>query len=138
MKILIAEDDVMTRAVLQEMLAEVGTTQAVENGQQAVDVFTQALKDKDPFDLVCLDIMMPELDGQETLLKIRKVEDDYGVLANLQVKVIMITALSDPENIKKAQEEGRCEAYLTKPIKMDQLLAQIRKLGLVVSFSFES
>ncbi|MCB2182996.1 MAG: response regulator [Desulfobulbaceae bacterium] len=136
MKILIAEDDVMTRAVLQEMLAEVGTTQAVENGQQAIDVFTQALKDRDPFDLVCLDIMMPELDGQQTLLKIRKVEDDLAVIPDLQVKVIMITALNDPENIKKAQNEGRCEAYLTKPIKMDQLLEQIRNLGLVVSLKF--
>ncbi len=136
MKILIAEDDVMTRAVLQEMLTEVGTTHAVENGRQAIDLFTQALKERDPFDLVCLDIMMPEMDGQETLLRIRKVEDDLGVVDGLQVKVIMITALSDPENIKKAKVDGRCEAYLTKPIKMDQLLDQIKKLGLVVSLSY--
>ena len=133
MKILIAEDDVMTRAVLQEMLAEVGTTHGVEDGQQAINLFTQALKDKDPFDLVCLDIMMPEMDGHQTLQQIRKVENDLGIIPDLQVKVIMITALNDPENRMKAHVQGHCEAYLTKPIKMDELLNQIKSLGLVVS-----
>ena len=127
MKILIAEDDVMTRVILQEMLADVGTTHGAENGREAIEIFTQALKERDPFDLVCLDIMMPELNGQDALVQI---------LLEYQVKVIMITALSDPENIRKAKEEGRCEAYMTKPVKMDQLLEQIKKLGLVVSYSF--
>ncbi|MBI5557944.1 MAG: response regulator [Deltaproteobacteria bacterium] len=136
MKILIAEDDVMTRVILQEMLADVGTTYGAENGREAIEIFTQALQDKDPFDLVCLDIMMPEINGQDALLKIRKIEEDLGVIPEYQVKVIMITALSDPENIMKAHIEGRCEAYMTKPIKMDQLLEQIKKLGLLVSYSF--
>lgn len=136
MKILIAEDDVMTRVILQEMLSEVGTTHGVENGREAIDVFTQALHDKDPFDLVCLDIMMPELNGQDALVRIRKIEEDMGVIPEYQVKVIMITALSDPENIMKAHVEGRCEAYMTKPVKMNNLLDQIKKLGLVVSYSF--
>ncbi|OKY75176.1 MAG: hypothetical protein BM485_09360 [Desulfobulbaceae bacterium DB1] len=136
MKILIAEDDVMTRVILQEMLSEVGTTHGVENGREAIDVFTRALHDKDPFDLVCLDIMMPELNGQDALVRIRKIEEDMGVIPEYQVKVIMITALSDPENIMKAHVEGRCEAYMTKPVKMNNLLDQIKKLGLVVSYSF--
>lgn len=136
MKILIAEDDVMTRAILQEMLSEVGTTRGVENGREAVEVFARALEEKDPFDLVCLDIMMPELDGQKTLMQIRKIEEDLKILPDLQVKVIMITALNDPDNMMKAYVQGRCEAYLTKPIKMDKLLEQIRKLGLVVSPNF--
>jgi len=136
MKILIAEDDVMTRVILQEMLSDVGTTHGAENGREAIEVFTQALKDRDPFDLVCLDIMMPEINGQDVLVRIRKIEEDLGVIPEYQVKVIMITALSDPENIRKAKEEGHCEAYMTKPVKMDQLLEQIKKLGLVVSYSF--
>ncbi|MFH1216937.1 MAG: response regulator [Pseudomonadota bacterium] len=136
MKILIAEDDVMTRVILQEMLSEVGTTHGVENGREALEVFTQALNEKDPFDLVCLDIMMPEINGQEALVQIRKIEEDMGVIPEYQVKVIMITALNDPENIMKAHVEGRCEAYMTKPVKMNHLLDQIKKLGLVVSYSF--
>lgn len=136
MKILIAEDDVMTRVILQEMMTEVGTTHGVANGREAIEAFTQALDDKDPFDLVCLDIMMPEINGQEVLVRIRKIEEEMGVIPEYQVKVIMITALSDPENIMKAHVEGRCEAYMTKPVKMKQLLEEIKKLGLVVSHSF--
>ena len=59
MKILIAEDDPATQKLMQRYLASHGTCTLAVNGQEAVDAFMEALNQKKPFDLLCLDIMMP-------------------------------------------------------------------------------
>lgn len=130
MKILIAEDDSVSRALLQSILTPYGTCHIALDGCEAIEKFKTALKEKEYYDLICLDIMMPNMDGHQVLHHIRQLEDDNGIHGLAGVKIIMITALDDPWTIMKAFRE-QCEDYVIKPIKKDSILEKIKKLGLI-------
>lgn len=130
MKILIVEDDFVSRRILQQILSPYGVCDIVTNGVEAINAFTLALEEQEPYDLICLDIMMPEMNGQEVLKEIRKIEQEQGVFGLDCVKIVMTTALGDSENIKRAFRE-QCEAYLVKPIDKKKLLNMLTQLGLI-------
>jgi two-component system chemotaxis response regulator CheY len=88
------------------------------------------MKEKEPYDLICLDIMLPKKDGQTVLKEIRDMESDAGIGGLAGVKVIMTTALSDPKNIMEAFS-SQCEAYIPKPISKKKLLEEMKGLGLL-------
>lgn len=131
MRILIVEDDFTSRIFLQSLLSPFGDCDLIEDGDQAVKAFTMALNEDRPYDLICLDIMMPNMDGHEALKLIRKTEGERGVKPKDEVKVVMTTALNDPKNVVKAYYEGGATAYLAKPIEKDALLKVIREMGLI-------
>lgn len=128
MKILVAEDEYISRAILVEMLSPFGACDTAENGLEALEMVKKSFDDK-PYDLVCLDIMMPELDGQQVLQEIRGIEAERKI--DNGIKVIMTTALDDSGNIMRAFTQGACEGYLTKPIDKVKLIEQIQELGLI-------
>ncbi|MBW8002894.1 MAG: response regulator [Planctomycetes bacterium] len=130
MKILIVEDDFTCRKVLQVILSSYGDCFVAVNGIEAIKAFQQATVEKEPYDLICLDIMMPEMDGEQTLEKIRQIETENGIEGLDQVKVVMTTALSDSTHIIRSFKKG-CEAYVVKPIRKEKLLEEIEKLGLI-------
>ncbi|MBW2185426.1 MAG: response regulator [Deltaproteobacteria bacterium] len=129
MKILIAEDDLTSRLILENFLQEYGTTNVVVNGTEAVSAVRSALKDGQPYDLICLDIMMPEMDGVKALEKIRKSEEGRGITSTYGAKIIMITALDDPKNVMDSFKE-LCDAYIVKPIDKTMLLQKLDEIGL--------
>lgn len=131
LKILVVDDDIYSRQLLKEMLLPYGYPDMAANGDEAVKVFLMAHDEREPYDLVCLDIMMPVLNGQETLKKIRELESEKGIHGLKGVKVIMTTALDDNRNILDAFKTG-CEGYLVKPLDDDKLEKLLEKLGLVV------
>ncbi|MBN1647125.1 MAG: response regulator transcription factor [Spirochaetales bacterium] len=131
MRILIVEDDFASRKMLQKYLSPYGECDVVVDGQEALDAFTFALKEEKPYDLVCLDIMLPKIDGQDVLKNIRKIEGERGIEGLEGVKVIMTTALGDTKNIMDAFK-NQCEGYLQKPIERVRLIQEIRKLKLIV------
>jgi two-component system chemotaxis response regulator CheY len=102
MKTLIVEDDFICRVVLQKLLGAYGECHVAVNGKEAVAVFQQALKTRQSYDLVCLDILMPEMDGQVALKAIRDAEESVGIYSHRGAKIIMTTALSDVQNIMTA------------------------------------
>jgi len=128
-RILIVEDDSASRGLMQVLLGEYGDCAFAENGLQGVDMFTQALAAAEPFDLVCLDIMMPEMDGLEALRQMREVEKAHGIEEACRVKVIMTTTASQRDKTMKAFHCG-CSGYLLKPISKDALVAEMNKLPL--------
>jgi two-component system, chemotaxis family, chemotaxis protein CheY len=128
MKTLIVEDDFTSRKMLQGLLLPYGHCDIVVNGKEAIEAFLLAWKENHPYDLICLDIMLPVMDGQETLKEIRRLEAERGLHGLSRVKIIMITALGDTENIMEAFK-GQCEAYLVKPIDKEKLLKEIRPFG---------
>ena len=130
MKILVVEDESICRELLRDVMAGYGSTDEAEDGVAALEKFQDALLRQEPYDLICLDIMMPELDGQETLMRIREIEMSAGVSVAEQVKIVMITALADSQNIIEAYGKGACVAYLTKPVTTRVLRGQLRDLGL--------
>ena len=130
MKTLIVEDDFASRKLMQKYLAPFGETDVVVDGREAVDAFNLAMEEEEPYDLICLDIMLPKMDGQQVLKEIRKVEEDRGILGSDGTKVIMTTALGDAKNVLNAFR-SQCEGYLQKPISKEQMLRQLKELGLI-------
>jgi len=120
MKSLVVDDDFFSRRILQTILSNYGECHVAIDGQEALFAFEQAISEGEPYSAVCLDIMMPEMDGQQALNKMRKFEEKKGIFGFDGAKIIMTTALDDSENIKKAFRE-QCEAYLIKPISKSKL-----------------
>ncbi|PID38111.1 MAG: response regulator [Proteobacteria bacterium] len=126
---LIAEDDFTSRLLLEQLLRPYGEVHLAENGEAAVEATRAALATEQHFDLICLDIMMPLMDGQQALVQIRELEYRAGLLNSQAARVLMTTALSDHKNVMRAFRE-QCDGYLTKPIDKRALLEQLDKLGL--------
>jgi two-component system chemotaxis response regulator CheY len=97
---------------------------------EAIDAYMFAMKEKRPYDLICLDIMMPKIDGVKVLKAIRDLETLKGILPQKRAKIIMITALGEAELVETAFEYG-CEAYASKPVDTEKLLEVIQRLGLI-------
>jgi two-component system chemotaxis response regulator CheY len=130
MKILLAEDDYATRQFMTSFLSKYGECDAAVDGMEAVDAFRMALEDGEPYDLCCLDIMMPVMDGYQTLMGIRDVEKDLEIPEEKAVKIIMTTALNDEHNVKMAFDLG-CSVYSGKPIDPEKFESALKKLGLI-------
>lgn len=130
MKSLVVDDDFFNRRILQAILASYGECHIAVDGKEALFAYKQALAEEAPYDVICLDIMMPELDGQEVLRNIRQIEKDKNILGSDSVKIIMTTALDDKDNIKTAFKE-QCESYLIKPISKSKLLKILTDLELL-------
>ncbi len=130
MRCLIVEDDFGSRRLLLALLRDYGPCDVVVDGQEAIDAFRLAWEDNDPYDVVFLDIMMPNIDGQEALRRIRVTEAEFGIADKDQVKVIMTTALGDPKSVVEAFYEGGANGYIVKPIERSALVGELEKLGL--------
>ena len=131
MKTLIVEDDDLNREFLVDFFSEFGQVESAGNGFSALDLFQDASIQDKPFDLICMDIMMPDLDGQQALKEIRELETDKGLDSKDIVKVIMMTGLDDRENVTNAYVEGGCHGYLTKPVATKDIIALLKQLGLL-------
>lgn len=129
-KILIAEDDLVSRNFLNKFLSQYGECDLVVDGLETIDAFLMAIKDKEPYQLICLDIMMPKVDGVKALKAIRDLEKQHGVVPENRAKIIMTTALADAQLVRTAFEYGS-EAYATKPIDTKKLVEVMEKLGLI-------
>lgn len=130
MRILLAEDDFATRKFMAGFLSKYGECDVTVNGEEAVDAFIMALEDGEPYDLVCLDIMMPVMDGYQALVGIRNLEKQRNIPEDKAVKVIMTTALNEEKNVKMAFELG-CTIYSGKPIDQEKFEQAMRKLNLI-------
>ncbi len=130
MKILVVEDDFTSRILMHKLLSPYGDVHIAVNGKEAVDVVAEAIKANEIYELICLDVMMPEMDGHTALEQIRKLEEDAGFAVGQGAKVIMTTALSDSQNVIGAFKEN-CDAYMVKPVERAKLLRQLRKLMLI-------
>lgn len=130
MKTLIVEDDFTSRVVLQGLLKSYGESHIAVNGKEAVEAAVLSLNAGKPYDLICMDIMMPEMDGQEALKKIRDAESQRGINSTKGSKVLMTTALGNIKNVMQAYH-NLCDGYLTKPIDKSKLIEELRKLNLI-------
>lgn len=131
MRILIAEDDLASRKFLFKFLSSFGECDLTVDGIEALDAFLLALEEGNPYDLICLDIMMPKVDGIKALKAIRDIERQKGIEdSSSRAKIIMTTALNDPELVFNSFKTG-CEAYAAKPIDTNKLVEVMQKLGLL-------
>jgi len=114
---------------MQRLLASYGPVDVVVDGGEAVEAFKMGWDEERPYELVFMDIMMPRMNGQEALKRIRTLEKSMGVKSVDEVKIIMTTVMEDPKNVVEAFSEGGATAYLVKPIELSELRAELEKLG---------
>lgn len=131
MKCLIVEDDRVSCRVLESMISNYGSSDVVANGENAVALFQEAHDANNPYDLILMDIVMPEVDGLQSVLAIRKIEEQLNVHWMQRVKIIMTTSLDDPCVVAKALLELDASSYLVKPISLKKLEDELRALQLI-------
>ena len=130
MRILLAEDNFVTRKLMVAILSQYGECDVAVDGMEAVDAFLMALEDGKPYDLICLDIMMPVMDGFQALVGIRNLEKERNIAEKQAVKVIVTTALRDEKHAKMAFELG-CTLFSGKPIEQEKFEDELRELNLI-------
>ena len=130
MRVLIVDDNIVTRKMLARLLEPFGICDVAENGQVAVEAFQLALYDQQPYKLVCLDIRMPGLDGTEVLETLRELERKHGIgLGPQACKILMVTGVDDRKTVFESFRKN-CDGYIMKPVSKEQLVDQLRTLGL--------
>lgn len=132
MKILIAEDEFVSRKLLNTILAPLGEVDIAANGNEAFKAVKLAFENDDSYDLICLDIMMPEVDGIMALKMIRQLEAEKGVNSETRSKIFMISAVSQKDHVLATVKAG-CDCFLVKPIDKNRLYDEIRKHGFDIS-----
>ncbi len=129
LKILLVDDEYGARRKLQVFLKPYGQIDEAEDGAQALEKVDQALAAGEPYTMICLDIKMPNMDGQTALRKIRECEQTHHKQRAQGAKIIMITTVDDIDSVIKSFE-NECEAFIVKPFTKQYVLEQMAKLGL--------
>ncbi|MBK6912365.1 MAG: response regulator [Ignavibacteriales bacterium] len=122
-KILLAEDNVVNQMVATKMLANIGyKADVASNGREAFDTIN-----KMQYDLIFMDILMPEMDGFEATRAIRKLDKSIK-----QPKIIAMTANAMTGDREKCLRAGM-DDYLSKPIKAEELVAKLSHWGELIN-----
>jgi len=127
---LIVEDEFLSRKLVGHYIEKFGAYDVAVNGEEALKAVSASYDDGRRYDVVFLDIMMPDKNGLEVLKEIRAIEAARGVGVSDGLKVIMTTALGDAKSVMEAFR-NQCEAYITKPYTEEAFATQLRKLGLI-------
>ena len=128
MKILVADDNVICRKVLAGILAAYGQCDSVVDGKEVLEAVTRACESGQPYELICLDLGMPVVDGHEALLGIRRLEAQRQVSPDKAAKIVMVTGSQEPELVEQLFKEG-CDQYIVKPFDKKILQANLEKVG---------
>jgi two-component system chemotaxis response regulator CheY len=112
------------------MLTFLGKCVPAEDGLIALQKYLEAHEAKTPFDLICLDIMLPKISGIDVLKKIRKIEIENKIEKDNRVKIVMITSRDDHKTVVEAANAG-CDSYLKKPLDKHRIIEELTHLGLI-------
>jgi two-component system chemotaxis response regulator CheY len=132
MKILIVDDDMSTRQLLHAILMNYATCDLAVDGKEAIEYVSISIENDDIYDVIFLDIMMPELNGHEALTEIRRIEEENDILIGNGSKIVMQTCLDDKENILSSFREG-CEYYIMKPYNKNKIVELMKSMGYSLS-----
>jgi len=130
MKSLVVDDKAVCRLLLEGMLKIYGRVDLVPDGASALDAFSAALTKGEPYNLVCIDVRMPGMDGHAVLKSLRSFEEASGVKLGSGAKIVMVSASSENSDVMTAFRSS-CDAYLVKPVARVELQARLLELGLL-------
>lgn len=131
MKILIVDDELVSRKKMEKIMQHYGTCHVVESGVAAIKAYTEALLTQEPFGLITLDVSMPDMNGQDVLSTVRSVERKNAIPKQNQVKVLMVTSHSDHATVMASIEAG-CDDYIKKPFIPKLVNQKLKQMGLTV------
>lgn len=130
MRILIIEDDPVSALYMEQVLIEFGATEVAEDGRKGLLAFERALSRQEPFDVLFVDLMLPEMDGHQTLERIRALEDSLGLPPQRRAKAIVVTSSEDQRHVTRAFFRGEAVAYLNKPVSRERMAEELHRFGL--------
>lgn len=131
MKSLVVDDDGVSLNKMQKIIGEFGDCVLAETGKDAIEEFNHALDLKQPFELIALDISMPDMSGIDVLIAIRNIEKENGISKDRQCKVMMVTATADQQVVIGSVKAG-CNTYIVKPFDRGRVVEKLKSLGLRV------
>lgn len=126
MRILIVEDEKISRLQLTRIAKGYGRCDIAEDGESAIEYIKKSFKTKRLYDIVFLDIVLPKISGHIVLQVIRAYEHDVGIAREDMTKVYMTTGLKDSNNIKKAYS-NMVDGYLVKPLIKEKIEELFKK-----------
>ena len=130
MRILVVDDELVSRLKAWKILSEFGECQMAKDGVEALERIQLAYEEARPYELITLDIKMPDIDGLEALKTVREWEHARGVMLGDGAKILMLSVSHGASEVLKAFQDG-CEAYIYKPFNRNDLLEAMVKLNLV-------
>lgn len=128
MKILIVEDDLTGRLILQSFLLRLGTIETAPNGTKALYMVEKAMHSTEYYSLICLDINMDGMNGIEVLKNIRKLEKGNNLIT--PAKILMTSATNSVEAIRGSLD-GECNGYLLKPFDKESLMEHLVMFNII-------
>lgn len=128
MRALIVDDVEINRDLLSIFLEGRAATVLADSGEEALRLVEEALRTDSYFDLICMDIGLPGINGHQALKSIRELEAAHG---NTRATVFMVTGSSSADDMLDAIVVGGCDDYLTKPLMRQSFLELLDKHGLV-------
>ena len=131
MRALVVDDIEFNQMLLVNFLKDIAECDTARTGKEALELFRKSLEENRPYTLIFMDIMMPEMDGPETLKHIRQLEKNFNLQPGNEAKAIMVTVLSDVKNVTRSYFHGMADAYLTKPVTKDKIIATLKNLHIL-------
>jgi putative nucleotidyltransferase with HDIG domain len=129
MRILIVEDEMVSRTKLELIMEYFGDCKTQEHGDDALAAFHEAHRDDNPFNLIMLDINLPGMDGIQLLSAIRRAEKELNIEESHKAKILMTSSYRDKARIV-ASVQGGCDDYIGKPFNLDLIRDKLDKLGI--------
>lgn len=129
-KILIVDDSAAIRERFAAILSPLAECHQAFNGQEAVDLIKKDRVREKKFDLVLMDIIMPEKDGLTAVKEIREFESKMGLSGEETLTIIIVTTIKEPSRILIAQYECGADAYIAKPFTEETVLQTLSSNGL--------
>ena len=130
MKTLVVDDLRPSSRVIQPIVGKYGQCDTVNELRAIAEAFNKAWTDNTPYNLVCVDVKPPKVDGEQVLRLVRAMEEKMRLTAEQRARVILVTADYEQKTAERLRNLG-CDAVFVKPINRKQLQEWLTKLNLV-------
>ncbi|MCB0284118.1 MAG: response regulator [Calditrichaeota bacterium] len=131
---LVVEDNSIFQKIMHNILKSYGTCTIAKNGLEGLEQYKKSLQENNHYDLICLDIEMPKMDGVSLLDKIRKLEQEH--LPEKRSIIVMVTAYGEQDIVRKCCRLG-CSSFLIKPVDRHNLEKVLKKHKLLMQTTEE-
>lgn len=130
MRVLIVDDEFTSRRILHKAMQTLGECDMACNGREAWEAFQASHREGRPYELILLDIVMPEMDGNWVLKLIRGFEEVSEPKSCKPALIAMATTAADKDSVLDSFR-AQCDGYITKPYSKESLLSNLRKFGII-------
>lgn len=131
---LVVEDNSIFQKIMHNILKNYGACTVATNGLEGLELYKKSIADNSHYDLICLDIEMPKMDGVSLLDKIRTLEKENN--SEKKSIIVMVTAYGEQDIVRKCCRLG-CSSFLIKPVDRHNLEKVLKKHKLLESIAEE-